>query len=213
MNPERILKGESPYPEHLEEFMYYDIPDALYTLGNKHLLEREGLAIFCSGKSTPDIRLKSLEFCRSITGTGYAIVSGFHSAVEKKCLRVLVDMKHPTIMCIVKPIGDFQPSKEQRVAIEEGKMLVISTAAAGSNPSGWEALMARDRLVAGIAKQVLFLYAHPQGKTEDFFMEVITHPRTTFAIDDEANYWLFEFGAKRFAVGEKVPAEDRWKAQ
>lgn len=44
-------------------------------------------------------------------------------------------------------------------------------------------------------------------------MEVITLSRTTFAIDDEANFWLFEFGAKRLPVGEKVPAENRWKMQ
>jgi|SRR4051812_49226787 hypothetical protein len=52
-------------------------------VGQKFRLDSRNLAPICSGKCVPDIVLKAYDFGRVVRGSDVAIVSGFHSPMER----------------------------------------------------------------------------------------------------------------------------------
>jgi len=54
------------------------------------LLQREKLGLICSRKCPGDIIVKTYDFVRFVRGSTMAILSGFHSPIEKDCLPILL---------------------------------------------------------------------------------------------------------------------------
>ena len=68
------------------------------SIGNAAILERKKLALICSQKCPGDVILKTYDFARLVRGSGLAIVSGFHSPIEKDCLPILLRGPDPIII-------------------------------------------------------------------------------------------------------------------
>ena len=66
-------------------------------LGAEALLGLRKLALICSRKCPGDVILKTYDFARLVRGSGCAIVSGFHSPIEKDCLPILLRGSDPII--------------------------------------------------------------------------------------------------------------------
>jgi hypothetical protein len=59
-------------------------------LGDGALLGRRKVALICSQKCPGDVILKTYDFARLVRDLGIAIVSGFHSPIERDCLSILL---------------------------------------------------------------------------------------------------------------------------
>jgi hypothetical protein len=66
--------------------------------GTEILLHPRKLALICSQKCPGDVILKTYDFARLVRGSGLAIVSGFHSPIEKDCLPILLRGPDPIII-------------------------------------------------------------------------------------------------------------------
>jgi len=58
----------------------------IHHIGNIDLLKKKKITLFCSIKCLGEIILKLHDFVQNITGTDIAVMSGFHSPVEKGVL-------------------------------------------------------------------------------------------------------------------------------
>ena len=73
---------------HLQRRLLPGWHDPVYMLGNQELLQAQKLALFCSRKCPGNLILKAYDLARSLRDAGTTVISGFHTPVEKECLRI-----------------------------------------------------------------------------------------------------------------------------
>ena len=87
-------------------------------LGDAALLERKKLALICSRKCPGDVILNTYDFARLVRGSGIAIISGFHSPIEKDCLPILLRGPDPIIICQAHRLSTSRLPLEWQKAID-----------------------------------------------------------------------------------------------
>lgn len=121
------------------------------SIGNTDLLERHLVAFFASRSVTPEAENRCLAWAEAMCGTDSVIISGFHSPLEKRVLKLLLERKHPVILFLGRAMYKRIPAEYQE-AIDEGRML-IDTVRDVSRHS-WSTSQTRNWYVAGIADEI-----------------------------------------------------------
>jgi predicted Rossmann fold nucleotide-binding protein DprA/Smf involved in DNA uptake len=93
------------------------------------------------------------------------VVSGFHSPVEKECLRILLRGKQPIIICLARALGKIRLPSEWRVALESGRLLLLSRFEK-SRRADKDTARRRNELVAALSDEILIIHAEPGGAIE-----------------------------------------------
>jgi len=65
-------------------------PPTLYAIGNVDILRQPLTALFCSNKCPGSAILRALDFAAQLRDANRAVISGFHTPVEKECLAILL---------------------------------------------------------------------------------------------------------------------------
>ena len=95
------------------------------SLGNTDLWERHLVAFFASRSVTPEAESRCIAWAESMCKTDSVVISGFHSPLEKRVLRLLLEHKHPVILFLGRATYKRIPVEYQE-AIEERRMLIVS---------------------------------------------------------------------------------------
>ena len=85
-----IHYSNAGYPAVLKALLGKRAPESIQTIGNQEILCEKKLALFCSIKCPGEIILKTYDLARHLRDTGVTVISGFHSPMEKECLRILL---------------------------------------------------------------------------------------------------------------------------
>lgn len=93
------------------------------SIGNADLLERHLVAFFASRSVTPETESQCIAWAESICKTDSVVISGFHSPLEKRVLKVLLEHKHPVALFLGRAMYKRVPAEYQE-AIDEGRMLI-----------------------------------------------------------------------------------------
>ena len=164
--------------------------------GNKNLLSSVTIALFCSVKCPGEIILKLHEFIRKLPGSDIAIMSGFHSPIEKGVLDMLLRRKQPVIICPARSIKNMRMPKEWKQGIEKGWILVVSPFEKKNNRMTAELAEKRNRFIAELADEILIAHANEGGKLKKFAFELIESGKKVWTFESEWNRGLIERGAK-----------------
>jgi hypothetical protein len=73
-----------------------------------------------------DAILDAYDSARKLRDEGVTCVSGFHSPVEKECLRILLRGKQPVIVCLARAFGKIPLPSDWRRALESGRLFLLS---------------------------------------------------------------------------------------
>ncbi|MDO8674325.1 MAG: DNA-processing protein DprA [Dehalococcoidia bacterium] len=196
----RIDRDDPRFPVALIYYLGQEAPVSLSALGNLELLGSKKLALFCSVKCPGNMILQAYDFARSFivkdNWAGQAAVGGFHSPIEKECLRLLLQGRQPIIMCPARSVEGMRLSKELNKALTEERLLILSPFDEAQQRATVETALVRNRLVAALAERIFVAYAEPQGKTEQFCREVMAWGKPLYTLDDDANRNLLALGAK-----------------
>ncbi len=92
------------WPSQLTRRLGSEAPATLVASGNIRLLANHRVALFCSARTPGDVILRAHDAARRLRDEGTTVVSGFHSPIEKECLRILLRGKHPIIVCPARAI-------------------------------------------------------------------------------------------------------------
>ena len=95
-------------------------------LGPVALLAARKTALFCSSQTPGDAILRAHDTARQLRDEGITVVSGFHSPIEKECLRILLRGKQPIIICQARAIERMRIPPECRAAFEADRLLLLS---------------------------------------------------------------------------------------
>jgi predicted Rossmann fold nucleotide-binding protein DprA/Smf involved in DNA uptake len=108
-----IIKPDDPaYPPGLAAAGIGLAQQTLQALGNADVLKGEKVALFCSARCPGDLILKAYDLAKKLRDDGVTVISGFHSPIEKECLRILLRGKQPLIICPARCLANLRVPTE-----------------------------------------------------------------------------------------------------
>jgi predicted Rossmann fold nucleotide-binding protein DprA/Smf involved in DNA uptake len=122
-------------------------------------------AIFCSTKCPGGAILAATETARQVRDSGVTVISGFHSPVEKECLRILLKGRQPIIICPARALESMRIPAAWRSALDAGRLLILSQFSQSPRRPTVETARQRNDLVAALADNALVIHATPGGET------------------------------------------------
>ena len=201
---ERITQIDLNYPAQLKGYLNAEAPETIWALGNIALLTDRGAnlnrdiwALFCSSRCPAQIILKAHELAQQFRELGVPTIGGYHSPVEKECLRVLLRGSQPIILCPARSIENMRLSPAWKGALAEGRLLILSIFDSKHRRSTAALANQRNAFVAALADKICIAHASEGSKTLQFAQQVSEWGKPLFTFDTPANRSLFQCGAQR----------------
>ena len=162
---QRIARDAADYPSSLRTRLGANAPEALVVLGDRSLLRSRRTALFCSARTPGDAILRAHDAARRMRDECVTVISGFHSPIEKECLRILLRGRQPVIICPARAIEAMRVPSELRPAFEAGRVLFLTPFVAHPTRITREAAMRRNEVVAALADDAYVAHISPGGDT------------------------------------------------
>ena len=141
-------------------------PRTLNGIGDFASLSQTNTGLFCSVRCPGDKILAAYDTARKLRDDGVAVISGFHSPVEKECLRILLRGKQPIIICLARAMEKIRIPADWRGALDTGRLLVLSPFEKRPRRPTVESSYRRNKLVAALCEEALIVHAEPGGSVE-----------------------------------------------
>lgn len=151
------------YPSLLIERLGSSAPSLICSEGNLDLLALPKTALFCSSRCPGRAILAAYDQAAYWREQGRCVISGFHSAVEEECLRILLRGKQPIVICLARSMYSTIPLEWQK-PLAENRLLILSAFPAEKRVTADLALR-RNELVAALAEEIYFVHIVAQGHT------------------------------------------------
>jgi len=164
--PETLGQAAAAWPARFSERLGDAAPPALYATGPIVLLTARRTALFCSARTPGDAILRAHDAARHLRDDGATVISGFHSPLEKECLRILLRGKQPIIICPARAIDRMRITGELRPAFEAGRLLVLSPFEKTPRRVTKESAWYRNQVVAALSDEAFIAHITPGGQTE-----------------------------------------------
>lgn len=158
-------RGRPPYPDMLLVRLGANAPGALTAIGPVTLLACRRTALFCSAHTPGDAILRAHDAARRMRDEGVTVISGFHSPIEKECLRILLRGRQPIIVCPARAIQAMRIPTECRAAFDAGRLLFLSPFAKEPRRVTRESAARRNEFVAALADGAYIPHISPGGQT------------------------------------------------
>lgn len=160
-----LTDADMRYPARLRERLGADAPPQLAALGKLVLLARPKTALFCSARTPGDAILCAHDTARRLRDEGTTVISGFHSPIEKECLRILLRGEQPIILCPARALAGMRLPAECRTAFDAGRMLLLSPFINAPRRINRDVALHRNELVAALADQVFIAHLAAGSQT------------------------------------------------
>jgi predicted Rossmann fold nucleotide-binding protein DprA/Smf involved in DNA uptake len=174
-----------------------DTPLPLSLLGNPALLRSDKLGLFCSTRCPGDLILKAYDLAKKLRDEGVTVISGFHSPVEKECLRILLRGKQPIIICPARSLTNLRMPGDWKRPLESGRLLLLSPFSAKHRRVTADLAKRRNEVVAAIADKVCFIHVSPGGELEALREQVRQRGKTLVEADGGAGLGVVELKRPR----------------
>jgi len=163
--PQIIPPDDRRYPDRLRQRLGTDAPPELTALGNLELLSKPMTALFCSARCPGKLILRTYDQVAQWRDAGHCVVSGFHSLVEKECLRILLRGEPPIIICPARGLPKRIPP-DWKKPLADGRLLILSIFPQTESRITADLAARRNELVAALADEVYIAHATPGGRLE-----------------------------------------------
>ena len=113
-----------------------------------------------------DAILRAYDVAQKLRDEGVTVISGFHSPVEKECLRILLRGKQPIIICLARALEKIRLPADWRGALEISRLLLLSPFEKRPRRPTIESSHQRNEIVAALSDEVLIIHADAGGSIE-----------------------------------------------
>ncbi|MBI4517204.1 MAG: DNA-processing protein DprA [Deltaproteobacteria bacterium] len=167
MDKHCLARGGDLYPDILCTRLGEDAPATLTAIGSLAHLAQRKTALFCSARTPGHIILAAYDQAARWRDAGRCVISGFHSPVEKECLRILLRGRQPVIICLARGVEGMRLPAEWKAAMADNRLLVLSPFPASERRVTKSLATDRNRLVAALADEVVFGHITPGGHLDE----------------------------------------------
>lgn len=135
----------------------------LWTHGNAELLRSPLTALLCS-KACPGAQIiEAMDLAQRWRAENRAVVSGFHTAVEKECLRIFLRGPQPLVICPARGLDPFQLPAEWQTKLERKELLIVSPFESTIRRPTKDTATVRNQLVLRLATRHVIIHATKGG--------------------------------------------------
>ena len=156
-----------PLPPHLAPCVTADVAARIVGVGSAALLAEPLLGFIASRQCPGHILIETLERVPQWVKSGRVLVSGFHSPLEQQVLRSLLRRQGRAVRVLARGIATYRPSPEEREALAQGNLLVLTAHPPATGTSRTRTTratsLARNRLVLQLASEVCSPYIAPDS--------------------------------------------------
>jgi predicted Rossmann fold nucleotide-binding protein DprA/Smf involved in DNA uptake len=160
-----LIPSHPHWPRQLNERLTTTAPTQLWLIGNPEILNRRKIGLFCSARCPESTTVNVDNAARKLCKAEATMVSGFHSPIEKECLRILLEGKQSIVICLARALARIQLPNEWQDAIDCGHLLLLSRFEK-SRRADKETARRRNELVAALSDEVVIIHAEPGGAVE-----------------------------------------------
>ena len=139
-------------------------PITLTALGNLDLLGPSKTALFCSVRAPGNVILRAHDAIRGMRDEGITVISGFHSPIEKDCLKILLRGKQPIIICLAREIESMRVPANCKIAFDAGRLLFLSPFTKKPKRVTQDSALRRNEVVAALADEAYIPHISPGGQ-------------------------------------------------
>ena len=190
------IAADNPhYPLVLRTYLGEDAPPQLTLWGKFEGWQPQALALFCSSKAPASILLTIHDLAQQWRNQGPTILSSFQSPVEEEALTVLLRGPQPVMLWLARGMVQ-RPPAAWRLALDEGRLLVVSPFKDNLRRATAETGFVRNRIVAAMADAVFFAHAQLNSKTEELATETIQWGKPVYTLAHAKNNDLLALGAQ-----------------
>ena len=191
-----LRQEDRSYPTALRQYLGEDVPIRIAALGNVDILRQKKLALFCSVKCPGTLILQTYDLACALRNAGVAVISGFHSPMEKECLALLLRGRQPVIICPARSIERLRLLAEWKIPLVEGRLLLLSPFGEKLRRVTADLARRRNEFVATLADEVFVAHAAPGSKTEHFCSNVLAWGNPLLTLEGDENADLIARGAR-----------------
>ena len=163
MTPFVLAATDARYPTRLRERLGERAPARVTVLGNLDVLDLPKIALFCSASTPGHTILAAYDQAARWRDDGRCVISGFHSPVEKECLRILLRGRQPVIVCLGRGLDGMRLPAEWKKPLADNRLLILSRFPASERRATKSLAVERNQLVAALADEVVFAHITPDG--------------------------------------------------
>ena len=161
-----LTPSQTSWPRHVNDRLETKAPSQLWAMGNQEILALHKVGLFCS-VHCPSYTLGEADSAmRALRDQGAAIVSGFHSPIEKECLRILLGDQVPSVIGLARSLKTTRIPSSWRPPLQEGRLLLISPFDELPRSPTRKSSRQRNELIAAMSDEVLILHAELGGNIE-----------------------------------------------
>ena len=183
-------------PERAKALLGQSAPAALPALGDVGILARHKLGVIGSLQCPATVILATHDLARAWATNGEAVIGGFHSPVEKECLRLLLRGTGPVVICPARGLEGMRVPAAWWEPIGQGRLLLLSPFDARCKRATADLAEQRNRFVAALADAVFVPHASPGRKTESLCRQVVAWGKPLWTVAGPENANLLALGAK-----------------
>ena len=188
----RLDCGTASLPDALES----GGRDGLRGIGNPDALGPESLALFCSARCPGDVILKTFDLARALRDADRSVIGGFHTPMEKECLRLLLRGEQQIVVCPARSIDNMRIPGLWRPALDIGRLLILSSFPPARRRPTTASCAKRSESVAQLSNRVLVAHASPGSRTEALARRVAQSGKCLLTLDSPSNANLIDMGAE-----------------
>lgn len=160
------------WPESLTKRLGALAPSTLHLIGPADLLVARKVALFCSARTPGEAILRAHDAARQMRDEGITVISGFHSPIEKECLKILLRGKQPIIICPGRSIESMRIPAPSRAAFDAGRILFLSPFSRQPRRVTKESAFRRNEVVAALADEAYVAHIESGGKTDQILKKL-----------------------------------------
>ena len=163
--PVALTPADKHWPHLFGRRLGSDAPTKITALGNLDLLSLPKTALFCSARCPGRDILPAYDQAAKWRDAGRCVICGFHSPVEKECLKILLRGSQPIIICPARALPQ-RAATEWQKPLANGRLLILSRFNESERRVTAELAARRNEFVAALADEVWFAHITPGGQME-----------------------------------------------
>jgi len=149
-------------------------PGPVAALGNAAIAARPKTAFLCSRAYPAGAVLRSYDWAKAARENGECVISGFHSALERDVLEILLGGEQPIILAAARALPK-RHSPGVRRALRDGQLLMVSAFPASASRITAATARRRNQFMLSIAERIVVGYVQPGGALAQVLGGVAAH--------------------------------------
>ncbi len=177
--------SDPAFPSNLAQDLVEKTTKRIAALGNLAFLHTKPLALIFSVKCPGNLILQTYDVAKDLRAAEVPIIGGFHSPMERECLRILLRGNQPLIICPARSLDGMRLPNEYKKPLDQSRLLLLSPFPAKLLRPTVQTSLYRNRFVAALADCIFVPYAAPHSKTEQLCSDFLARGKRLYILESD----------------------------